>query len=54
MSFDETPVSSVLGPSQAQPLEPAQHNRAPQPLEPAQRDRATHIFNQIVSHYEPL
>jgi hypothetical protein len=42
MSIDGTPGS--LG---FKPLEP-------QPLEPAQRDSATHIFNQIVSHYEPL
>jgi hypothetical protein len=42
MSIDGTPGS--LG---FEPLEP-------QPLERAQLDRATHVFNQIVNHYEPL
>jgi len=42
MSIEGTPGSSEVKTSE------------PQPLEPAQRDRATHIFNQIVNHCEPL
>jgi len=40
MSVDRTPGSLELKPFE--------------PLEPAQRDRATHIFHQIINHYEPL